>query len=44
MNNVTTGTVAAIAAVTPFLRLYSDDNPGKRDYKPDKQHGLPPFC
>jgi hypothetical protein len=36
--NVTTGNVAKVAAITPFLRFYSDDNPGKRDYNSDKQH------
>ena len=38
MNDVTTGNVAEVAAITLFLRSYSDDNLGKRDYNPDKQH------
>jgi hypothetical protein len=38
LNTVTTGNVAKVAAITPFLRFYSDDNPGKRDYNSDKQH------
>ena len=40
LNNVTTGNVAEVAAITLFLRFYSDDNPGKRDYNSDKQHSL----
>ena len=38
LNNVTTGNVAEVAAITLFLRFYSDDNPGKRDYNSDKRH------
>jgi hypothetical protein len=37
MNDVTTGNVAEVAAITLFLSSYSDDNLGKRDYNPDKQ-------
>jgi hypothetical protein len=40
MNDVTTGNVAEVAAITLFLCSYSDDNLGKRDYNPDKQQPL----
>ena len=37
LNHVTTGNVAEVAAITLFLRFYSDDNPDKCDYNSDKQ-------
>lgn len=38
MNDVKTGNEAEFAAITLFLFLYCDNNLGKRDYNPDKQH------
>ena len=40
LNDVTTGNAAEIAAITLFLRFYSDNNPDKRDYNSDKRHML----
>ncbi len=36
-NDVTTGNAAEVAAITPFLFLYCDNNLGERDYNPDKR-------
>jgi hypothetical protein len=42
-NDVTTGNAAKVAAIALFLFLCCDNNLGKRDYNPDKQHQQPEF-